>query len=312
MNDALDLVWRRAELPNHVLTAAELARWQPAQRDTIIAVGLLRPTSDATALSCEDCGAPHPVEVIRDPRKPHQPYYLCPEIGRIPLASSDLKRWEVDFDRLAALIRDATGLGGKATTVIPARVWLLGRQQQADRYWELFLVRGICWQDGIASLDQCLRLQQSPAPVVLVPWRLPSAKTLGTRSWSIRSLSEVARIEGSKLLIEDHILSAAATALPGSTSSTPHATPTKRSKPGKKKLGPYSDRDNRVFGLVGERNFRERTNDEILRQLTPKLREIWGRKNRPTPDALRSCLNRIRHHHAFPLSEAIRKKAVNE
>src|SRR6266849_3018244 len=82
VNDALDLIWRRAELPNHVLSAAELAHWQPSQRDAIIKLGLLRRTSDATAMICEDCGTPHPVEVIRDSRKPHQPYYLCPEIGR--------------------------------------------------------------------------------------------------------------------------------------------------------------------------------------------------------------------------------------
>jgi hypothetical protein len=53
VNDALDLVWRRAELPNHVLSAAEIACWQPEQRDAIIRLGLLRRASDATALLCE-------------------------------------------------------------------------------------------------------------------------------------------------------------------------------------------------------------------------------------------------------------------
>ena len=138
VNDALDGVWRRAELPNHVLSAAELARWQPGERDAIIALGLLRRTSDATALICEDCGSPHPVEVIRDPRKPQQPYYLCTEIGRVPLTPSDLQRWETDFDQIAVLIRRAVGLTGKAVTLVPSRIWLLGRKQTGDKYWDCF------------------------------------------------------------------------------------------------------------------------------------------------------------------------------
>jgi hypothetical protein len=98
MNDALELLWRRAELPNHVLSAPEIAQWQPDQRQAVFDLGLLRRTSDATALICDCCGPPHPVEVIRDPRKPQQPYYLCPEIGRVRLALSDLQRWEADFN----------------------------------------------------------------------------------------------------------------------------------------------------------------------------------------------------------------------
>ena len=149
MSDALDLVWRRAEIANHVLSAAEIARWPSGQRDAIINLGLLRRTSDATALICDDCGTPHPAEVIRDPRKPHQPYYLCPEIGRVPLAPTDLQRWEADFDQVAALIREAIRLTSKAATLVMSRIWLLGRQRIGDRYWELFLMRGLCWPDGI-------------------------------------------------------------------------------------------------------------------------------------------------------------------
>jgi hypothetical protein len=201
VSDVLDLVWRRAELPNHVLSTAELARWQPDQRDAIIKLGLLRRTSDATALICEDCGQPHPAEVILDPRKPQQPYYLCPEIGRVPLAPNDLQRWEADFDQIAVLIRRAVGLTAKAATLVPSRMWLLGRQRTEDGYWELFLMRGLCWPDGLQLLDQCSRLQQSPAAVVVVPYRLPSVGS-AVLSWPIRTLSEIVSLDGSGLVVD--------------------------------------------------------------------------------------------------------------
>src|SRR5437762_2936322 len=105
MSDVLDLVWRRAEIRDHVLSAAELALWKSDQLDAILKLGLLRRVPDATALMCDDCGSPHPVEVIRDPRRPAEPYYLCPEIGRVRVKAEDLHLWEVDFDQLAALIR---------------------------------------------------------------------------------------------------------------------------------------------------------------------------------------------------------------
>jgi len=78
--------------------------------------------------------------------------------------------------------------------------------------------------------------------------------------------------------------------------------------PGK---GPYSKRDEKVFGLVSTDNFRVLTNEDIENRFKVKLREIWGRKKEITADALRSCLNRIRRHHNLPRSEEIRKKAVN-
>lgn len=227
MSDALDLVWRRAELRNHVLIASELAEWLPAQRDAVISLGLLRRTSDATALICGDCGTPHPVEVIHDPRKPGEPYYLCPEIGRIPLAPADLHRWEADFDQIATLIRKTAGLTSKPSTLVPSRLWLLGRRRIADTYWELFLMCGLCWPDGIQLLGQCSRLQQSPAPVLLVPHRLPSGFN-PTTSIPTRTLSELVSLEGSGVAVDVSTLEIAAATVVGDRAELRKKAPRKR------------------------------------------------------------------------------------
>lgn len=222
VSEALDLIWRRADVQGHVISQAELAAWPPGESKTIVDLGLIRRTTDATVLICDDCGESHSAEIVRDPRRPESPHYLCPSIGRVPIAVEATHQWEVDFDCLAARIRKALGLGGKASTLTPSRIWLLGRQQQAGGFWELFLVRGVCWPDGVGLLDQCLRLQQSPAPVLLASRRLPSADILGKRPWAIRSLSEVASIDGSKLSIDEQALMAAgSTVLIGSTSLRP-------------------------------------------------------------------------------------------
>jgi hypothetical protein len=141
------------------------------------------------------------VEVIRDQRKPKQPYYFCPEIGCVPLVPADLQRWEADFDQMAVLIRRAVGLTARAAAVVPSRIWLLGRQPTENRYWELFLMRGLCWPDGLQLLDQCSRLQQSPAAVVVVPYRLPPGERAAT-SWPIRTLSEIVSLGSSSLVVD--------------------------------------------------------------------------------------------------------------
>jgi len=85
--------------------------------------------------------------------------------------------------------------------------------------------------------------------------------------------------------------------------------PTATSGDGGPKLR-YSKTDKRVFEIVGEQNFRALTNEEIHRRFVGQFRQALGRK--PTPNALRSRLNRIRHYHSLPMSEDIRKNSVND
>ncbi len=105
------------------------------------------------------------------------------------------------LSRIAALIRQALGLTSKAVTAVPSRIWLLGRQRTENGYWELFLMRGLCWPDGVQMLTQCVRVQQSPAPIVVVPYRLPPGES-ATRPWPIRTLSEIVSLDGSRLVVD--------------------------------------------------------------------------------------------------------------
>ena len=62
-------------------------------------------------------------------------------------------------------------------------------------------MRGLCWPDGVQMLTQCVRVQQSPAPIVVVPYRLPPGES-ATRPWPIRTLSEIVSLDGSRLVVD--------------------------------------------------------------------------------------------------------------
>ena len=99
MSEALDLIWRRADVQGHVISqpTCGLAAWR--KHKTIVDLGLIRRTTDATALICDDCGESHTAEIVRDARRPELPYYRCPRIGRVPITVEAAHQWEVDFDR---------------------------------------------------------------------------------------------------------------------------------------------------------------------------------------------------------------------
>lgn len=78
------------------------------------------------------------------------------------------------------------------------------------------------------------------------------------------------------------------------------------------RAGPYSNADDAIYRLVGESGFQTLTNEEIGNRHRTALRLLWkkhGRRNKVTPDALRSCLNRIRRRHELPRSEDIKKRS---
>jgi hypothetical protein len=76
----------------------------------------------------------------------------------------------------------------------------------------------------------------------------------------------------------------------------------------KRKKRPYSERDDNVFHRITEENFQILTNTELAKRFRGVLRE---RLAKPSPEAVRACLNRIRKQHALRTSKEIQKKRAN-
>jgi hypothetical protein len=120
----------------------------------------------------------------------------------MPIGPERLHQWEVDFEALARLLVAELKLAGGNQTVTPGRIWLLGRRQVADRTAEFFLVHGIAWSDTNELLRAAPRLQNSPAPIILCPDRLPQDPEWQQSGRALFRLTELMRLEDSRLVIE--------------------------------------------------------------------------------------------------------------
>jgi hypothetical protein len=206
VSDALQLLWRRADIKDHVIEQPEMLSWTESDRKAIQAQKLIRRIADARSIICEDCGDPHLAEVVQYPRRGGRFYYHCPEIGRVTVPADRLRRWEVAFDHVGGALRAVMSLGGDHLEIASARVWLLGRRRRGKVTTEVFLVRGIWWPDASDLLDSCQRLQQSPDPIVLIPRRFPTKAAWAGRMGSLHALAETGDIRDSALVIQEDVI----------------------------------------------------------------------------------------------------------
>ena len=195
MNNVLQLLWRRADVKDHAIEQAELLALGEANLQTIRSLSLIRQIGDARSILCDDCGRSHLADVVPDHRRRGHFYYRCPEIGRITVSPERLRRWEVAFDRVGFAIGTALSLEGDLLEIALGRIWLLGRRHHGKTTAEVFLLRGAWWPDANEALDSCVRLRQSPDPLVFVPWRFPNRLAWSGARGSIHSLSETAYIK---------------------------------------------------------------------------------------------------------------------
>src|SRR5207248_9283439 len=74
---------------------------------------------------------------------------------------------------LARGVAAAIGTAGSVEEILSARVWLLGRVALAGQASDVFLARGLCWQDGPEALVMATKLIASERPLVLVLASVP-------------------------------------------------------------------------------------------------------------------------------------------
>lgn len=204
MNKPLDLILRRADVQDHVISYDETSRWPAAEREQIFNLGFLRRMEDCEWVACDACHDLHLEEVFFLPdaaAKNRQLFIYCPEVGTVPVLPERLHRWEVDFGKLAHLLAGAVGADGAVREVTAGRIWLLGKKHVADRLVEFFLVTGIAWEDSGEILRTAPRLQNSPAPIILCPNRLPEAPEWQENGRALFSLRELLRVENSQFVI---------------------------------------------------------------------------------------------------------------
>ncbi|MCL6508103.1 MAG: hypothetical protein K6T59_13885, partial [Bryobacteraceae bacterium] len=200
MRSTLEQIWTRSSVEGHVFTYDETFAWPKPERERVFALGLLRRIEDADWVDCDACGEPHAEEVVFLDDEGTYAAIPCPTVGLLHVPPERLRRWEVDFGVVTKLLAGAFGLTGTPQELKPGRVWLLGSRRLAGRLAEFFLVQGVDWADGPELLSSTPRLQNSPAPVVLFPSRLPEDPVWQSNGRALYSLRELVRLGESGLV----------------------------------------------------------------------------------------------------------------
>jgi len=174
--DLLSVIWERADVKEPRFSGDDLATWPEGVAERLARKGLIRQVENATSVLCDACAGGHVEEVIyiETPRgSPVRAYIHCPEHGRVRVPLDRLKQWEVDFNGLAHAIAHALDLAGDVDETIPGRVWLLGKATVAAQSRELFLVRGLTWEDAPEVLGASTRLNAAGAAIVFAAGEVP-------------------------------------------------------------------------------------------------------------------------------------------
>ncbi len=200
MDSPLIQLLRLTDLEGYVLSYDETRRWPAAEREQIFALGILQRVEDAEYVTCEVCSDAPYAEVISDIGA--EPRVYCGGCGLRRIAAERLHRWRVNFEALGELLRRELALLGKLSMLVPGRIWLLGRRHVGERLVEFFLVQGIGWPDSADKLRQAARLLNSPAPIVVVPDKLPVESEWHESGRAFLRLAEWACLRGGRVELQ--------------------------------------------------------------------------------------------------------------
>ncbi|HNY41606.1 MAG TPA: hypothetical protein PKJ41_14490 [Bryobacteraceae bacterium] len=166
-------IWTKADSRDPELLGREIR--QIGIFEELQARGIIVRSGYAAEFTCDDCGD-HVEDVVwrGGSGTPLRAFIRCPASGRVELSVEDIEIWEINFLRLADVVSQILGLGGKVVVEQPERVWYLGSGHLGSNTRDAFLVRGAAWDDGTDLLTSCRRLATSRAPLILIPNRLPA------------------------------------------------------------------------------------------------------------------------------------------
>lgn len=209
-----------------------MKHWPDSVRTAILAGGLLQEASDARTTICPECTQACPVEVLfeDDVASPFA-YAICEwrdDICRIEIPLEDLRQWKVSFSGLTALLARELHCVQPVESIIPQRLWRLGKSQlHAFIGFDFFLARGTTWPDATAVFEDIGSISGCRIPVFLLPAEVQTA--IFGQSAKMASLGRLLVIDESGLRLDHeeihHLIGNAGTLHTPSVPSTTPADP---------------------------------------------------------------------------------------
>ena len=176
MSDLLVALWERADAREPRFSGDEVSAWADGVAKQLTDCGLVRQVDNAESVVCDACAGGH-VEDVTFIKSPHgapvRAYIHCPEHGRVRINLNRLKQWEVDFTGIAKAVTRALELAGDGGEVVAGRVWFLGKATVAAKSREVFLARGLTWEDARTILGASARLNAAKSAIVFAAGEVP-------------------------------------------------------------------------------------------------------------------------------------------
>ena len=204
MADSLALLWLLMEQQDAAVSSYAARRWLTGVHPTLVTLGVLRETENATRIVCPEC-FDHEEEVLVRPGPDGQVRYAipCPEVMRAEVNPEDLRQWRIDVGRVAALLKDQLQLGGKCCELSPGRVWRLGRWQYQGVVRHMLLACGL---DGPDAKTVRRAITAAKQPVVFVPDHVPASDFWRGRIPALLRLSDVARLANGQIELDTGLI----------------------------------------------------------------------------------------------------------
>lgn len=197
----LALVLAAADDVGRIFDYAEIRTWPAGAIGALRRLGLLRPAATGLHAPCPNCDDSHvePV-VIRAGVGDAKRYFIsCPEAMRVEVQPEMCNGWEVDFDGLARAVARAMNVKGHPKSLVPARLWSLGRVPWKNATREVVLALRL--RDGDASAV-IPHIAVGGRAIVFVPQHVPEGRMWSGRVPAVLALSRVATLGDEGLTLD--------------------------------------------------------------------------------------------------------------
>lgn len=208
MTEPLATILGRFELQHAgPLTAPEARRLGADAVERLEQIGVLRSCPPATLIRNDECahGCDMEPELVTHAKSGERfGVHRCLHGGcglvRVPM--DDLRQRELDLRGLAAAVASTTKAGGKVVVDVPDRLVEVGRVVFGETARDVFVARGLAWDDATAVLVDAARLKASGSPLVLPLGDLPRRNIWPECNPAVAVLSDVASLVDNGLQID--------------------------------------------------------------------------------------------------------------
>ena len=226
MTDPLGVLWPLVDAAEPIIDHDIIGSWPDGVRAWLQETSILRRAEDASHVRCPECHGHVEEIIVRDGPGGRARYFVpCPEVFRAEVPPEARHRWAVHFDGLVAAVSAALSLSGRSKTLVPGRLWRLGRVMWRGVLRDVLMARGLDWPDGGAVRRGIRRARR---PVVAVAARRPNVAQWGNRVPPVVVLARVAAFDEGRLTLDPLEIGAAMDAAEAPSAEEPATEQLKR------------------------------------------------------------------------------------